>query len=88
MADKGPYPYAIVTTKNPGWARSSHFRRRVNFNNVDHARNYSRKAIAPDWFHRPEGRWKNINNVVKVTVWLAPDEGFTWEKNRGWRPSR
>lgn len=83
-ADKGPYPYAIVMTKNPSWSRSSHFRRRVNFNSIEHARNYCKKVVKPDWWQPSPGQWRNRNHIVKITVWTEPGVGFVWTKNTGW----
>jgi len=83
MAATPPFPYAIITTKNPFYARSPFFNRRVNFKSVDHARNYCRKVVKPDWF-QTKGRWKNLNNIEKITVWMSPDEFYVWMKNSGW----
>ena len=84
MKAEKKYPYAIITTRNPSWARSSHFRRKVEFNGLDHARNYCRVAVKPDWF-RIDGKNRNLNKVTKITVWIGPNLAYIWNKGVGWQ---
>jgi len=77
------FPVVMVTTKNGPWARSKTWTTRKECVNVNHARNYAKKVIAPTWVQMG-GRWQNVNRTLSVVVWLDAETKYVWKKSQGW----